>query len=147
MSGENVYHIVLDTDPNHGEVDSVTFDLTNTSTADDDRDNDDEGRTTLEILPMQDGSQGITYIQVFIPLIIDKNCDSPFNCAIPCRLVMENVCIQTNYLNSSWSMDLDGEQIYFKTSTVLAMTCSPTQSSAEMVSSGQINSCWQQSVR
>ena len=43
MSGENVYHIVLDTDPNHGEVDSVTFDLTNTSTADEDRDDDDEG--------------------------------------------------------------------------------------------------------
>ena len=82
MSGENVYHIVLDTDPNHGEVESVTFDLTNTSTADDDRDNDDEGRTTLEILPMQDGSQGITYIQVSIALIIDNNCDSPFNCAM-----------------------------------------------------------------
>ena len=63
MSGDNVYHIVLDTDHNHG--DTVTFDLTNASATDDDND-DDDGGTTLEILPMQDGAQGITYIQVNI---------------------------------------------------------------------------------
>ena len=68
MSGDNVYHIVLDTDHGHGQGDTVTFDLTNTSaTDDDDRDNDEDGGTTLEILPMQDGAQGITYIQVYKP--------------------------------------------------------------------------------